>query len=132
MLILHLEGSAAILPDSLLFIRDLRSLTIGAQHRTSLIGLMDFRSLPHSLRNLRACSLLLFGVYASLKRKDDRTWVTGNGNLGYPGVIEGGDPEETLLMENGEKNRPGLEEQALKKTNAMVNLRNEVTVAEKK
>ena len=131
-LISHLEGSAAMLSDSLLFIRALRSLNINAQQRMSLIGLMDCRALPHSLQNLRTCSLQFFGVYSSLKTKEERTWMTGE--LGYDDdnnqEADGG--IDTLVLKKGKKNRPGMEGQALKKTNDMVNLRNEVMVAEKK
>ena len=118
--------------DSLLFIRALRSLNIIAQQRMSLIGLMDCRALPHSLRNLRVCSLQLFGVYTSLKTKEGRTWFTGENAVGGWDNSEEEEGEEAFVVKKGKRNRPGLEGQALRQTNAMVNLRNEVAIAEKK
>ena len=57
----HLEGSSSCLSDERLFMRSLRAMNLSYGHRTSLLSLLYCRSFPHTVVNLRACSIQLLG-----------------------------------------------------------------------
>ena len=72
LLLSHLEGSSSCLSDELLFMRSLRAMNLSYGQRTSLLSLLDCRSLPHSVSNLRMCSIQLLGLYKAFGKKEKR------------------------------------------------------------
>ena len=127
LLLSHLEGSSTCLSDELLFMRSLRAMNLTYEQRTSLLSMIDCRSLSHSVSNLRSCSVQLLGMYRGFETREKEPrkvfWNTGKGNN------DGLSAEEqvlsnALIVKKGKRNRPGLEDQAVRRTNAGMNVQN--------
>ena len=70
LLLSHLEGSSSHLSDELLFTRSLRAMNLSYGQRTSLLALLDCRAFPHTVANLRLCSIQLLGLYKGFDKKE--------------------------------------------------------------
>ena len=119
LLLSHLDGSTSCLSDELLFMRSLRAMNLSYGQRTSLLSLLDCRALAHSVTNLRLCSIQLLGLYKGFDKKDKEARK-----------VLAASSDSVLVTKKGKRNRPGLEDQALRRTNSSMNVKNSVLTVE--
>ena len=70
LLLSHLAGSSTCLSDELLVTRPLRAVNLSYGQRTSLMSLLDSRSFPQTVSNLRLCSIQLIGLHKAFRKKE--------------------------------------------------------------
>ena len=126
-----LDGCSSQLSESFLFIRALKSLNVNQMQRSSLMTFIECQNLNHTWPNLKKASVKLFGIYAEVTSKGPNVFQseTSGGNQ----AIDLGDQDQLLLVRRGGKpsrNRPGMEQQAIRSTQESMNMPNKIMTAD--
>ena len=126
-----LDGCSSQLSESFLFIRALKSLNVNQVQRSSLMTFIECQNLTHSWPNLKKASVKLFGIYTEVASKGSNVFQseTSGGNLS----IDLGEQDQLLLVRRGGKpsrNRPGMEQQAIRRTQESMNMPNKTMTAD--
>ena len=122
-----LESPRDSLIADFLSIRCLKVLCLTSPQRINILMALDCRALDHTVANLKNCSLKLFGAYRSLNSAEKQVLFA------EPLDDQVGEEDEyediyVAAKRKTTRNRPGVEQMAIKKTQNSMNLDNETYV----
>ena len=127
-----LDGSSSHLSPSFLFIRALKSLDLNTIQRTSILTFLECQSWDHTWTNLKKASIKLFCLYGSSSTAGN---VKGANLVQSADVVDQVDAvlnedDQIFVIRRGKgkggRNRPNLEQTAIRRTQDSMNLKNQI------